>query len=126
MPQKQKAHKAHKEQKAAILIVWFIISLITTTIILFPFVFDRQTILENSPKCISKNHFNIDCSLCGMTRAFIEISNGNFSTAYELNKGSLYIYSSFILNIIIFTTYIIYKTKLKKRNAHKDVNRIDI
>ena len=102
-----------KERKMAILIVWVIISLTTIMILLFPFIASKQTILENTPTCISKSQFNIECSLCGMTRAFIEISSGNYKNAYYLNKGSLYIYSSFILNSIIFLIYSFYLISIK-------------
>ncbi len=50
---------------------------------------------------------------CGMTRAFIEISNGNFSIAYTINKASLYIYFIFAINFIIFIANIIYKQNKK-------------
>jgi hypothetical protein len=96
-----------KELKEPILIVWIIISIITSLIILFPFFTDKQTVLQNTPTCISKSQFNIECSLCGMTRAFVEISNGNFDKAYKLNQGSYYLYISFLLN---FTSFIIYSS----------------
>jgi hypothetical protein len=110
----------HKEQKVAILIVWTIISVTTAIIVVFPFFAERQTVLKNSPTCISKSQFNVDCSLCGMTRAFIEISNGNFINAYVLNKGSLFVYSSFVLNFAIFVTYLIYDIKLKIQKEYID------
>lgn len=87
-------------------------------ILLFPFFADKQTVLENTPTCISKSQFNVECSLCGMSRAFIEISNGCFGNAYDLNKGSLFIYSSFLLNSIIFITYSIYFTLFKRQTAY--------
>ena len=103
--------KKHREQKVAILIVWTVISVATAIIVIFPFFADRKTVLKSSPTCISKKQFNVECSLCGMVRAFIEISNGNFSNAYDLNKGSLFVYSSFVLNLVTFIAYIIYNTK---------------
>lgn len=105
------------ELKVAILIVWIIISIITTTIILFPFFADKQTVLENAPTCISKSQFNVDCSLCGMTRAFIEISNGNFRNAYNLNNGSLFVYLSFIFNSSSFITYSIYSININFKRS---------
>lgn len=100
------------ELKVAVFIVWIIISIITTTIILFPFFADKKTVLENTPTCISKSQFNVDCSLCGITRAFIEISNGNFRNAFNLNNGSLFVYLSFIFNSSIFIAYCIYSINI--------------
>jgi len=102
--------KTYKEQKTAVLIVWSIISIITTSIILFTLFVDEQTVLENSPTCFSMSQFNVECSLCGMTRAFIEISSGNFRDANHLNHGSLIIYMFFLLNSIVFLAYISYFT----------------
>lgn len=107
--------KAYKELKTAMLIVWAAISIITTSIILFTLFADKQTVLVNTPTCISKSQFNIECSLCGMTRAFIEISTGNLREANRLNHGSLIVYMSFILNLIIFLSYISYFTIHRKR-----------
>ena len=101
----------YKEQKVAILVVWTIITLVTTMIILLPFCSDKQTVLKNAPTCISKSQFNVECRLCGMTRAFIEISNGNFRNAIDFNRGSVIIYSSFAFNFLIFIVYLIYKIR---------------
>jgi len=111
-------HKRTKERKVAILITWTIISVITTIILLFPLFADKQTVLKNAPTCISKSRFNVECQLCGMTRAFIEISNGCFTNAYNLNKGSLIVYLSFLLNSIVFIVHSIYITFFKKLNMN--------
>lgn len=113
-----------KEQKVAILIVWTVVSVTISLVILFPFLADRQTVLENAPTCISKSQFNVECSLCGMTRAFIEISNGNIGNAYDLNRGSLFVYSSFLLNSIIFIAYAIYCMIVMKRTRYINDTRI--
>ena len=92
-----------------VIIVWGILSLTTALTVAAPFFLDKKIIMENSPKCISKSQSNIECSFCGMTRSFIEISEGNIIDAYNTNKGSLLIYSCFIINFFIFVGYISYK-----------------
>ena len=114
-----------KEQKVAILIVWTVISVIISLVVIFPLLADSQTVLENAPTCISKSQFNVECSLCGMTRAFIEISNGNIGNAYDLNRGSLFVYSSFLLNSIIFIAYAIYCMIVMKRTRYINETRIN-
>jgi hypothetical protein len=89
----------------AIILAWTIVSFITGIILIWVFVADRQTILKYSPVCISKKQFNIECSLCGMTRAFIELRNGEVKKAVDLNKGSIFLFSSFILNFLIAIIY---------------------
>ena len=102
------------EQKQAILIVWTVITIISFLIIIFPLCADRQTVLKNSPTCISKSRFNIECCLCGMTRAFIEISNGNISSAISFNKGSIPLFFIILLNSVLYIFYLIFRIKSTK------------
>lgn len=91
-----------KEIKTALKTTWVIISLFTTLIILIPFIVDRNNILKITPVCISVSKFNVECALCGMTRAFIEISDGNIKKAYFFNNGSIILYLIFLTNSLIF------------------------
>jgi hypothetical protein len=100
-----------KEQKLAILITWTFISVITIWILLFPFLAGKETVLRAAPACVSKSQFNIECIFCGMTRAFIEISNGSFSKAYSLNRGSFFVYSFFVMNSLTFIIYFLFHRK---------------
>ncbi len=42
--------------------------------------------------CSSRRLLGIDCPGCGMTRAFISISHGEFARAWHLNHASLVVY----------------------------------
>lgn len=42
--------------------------------------------------CSSRRMLGIDCPGCGMTRAFISISRGEFSRAWHLNHASFVVY----------------------------------
>lgn len=42
--------------------------------------------------CLSKMYWGIDCPGCGMTRAFIRISAGQFTKARQLNSASFIVY----------------------------------
>jgi hypothetical protein len=42
--------------------------------------------------CSAKLMWGIDCPACGLTRAFISISDGNFSNAWRFNPASFLIY----------------------------------
>ncbi|MCX6248813.1 MAG: DUF2752 domain-containing protein [Bacteroidetes bacterium] len=98
-----------QERKAALLIAWAILSVLAIFILLFPLVADKETVLRASPVCISKSQFNTECSFCGMTRAFIDITNGSFSAAWSLNKGSLFLYSLFLVNSILFLIFSVHR-----------------
>lgn len=101
-----------KEYQVEIIVIWGIISLITLAVILSTFTIDSKTILENTPVCISKSQLDKDCVLCGMTRAFIEISHGNFSNGHQFNKASIFVYCTFLTNSIVFLMYMYKKIKL--------------
>jgi hypothetical protein len=49
--------------------------------------------------CSSKLIFGIDCPSCGLTRAFIAISQGRFQDAWQLNRISFLMYA-FVLGQI--------------------------
>lgn len=104
-----------REINDAFKIIWMVITLLTTLLILIPFIVDRDKILNNTPVCISMSKYNVECALCGMTRAFIEISNGNFVKAYSLNKGSPFIYIAFLSNSLIFILNSMYYLISKNR-----------
>ena len=42
--------------------------------------------------CTAKRLFGIDCPGCGMTRAFISISSGQFARAWSFNPASFIVY----------------------------------
>lgn len=93
---------------------WGSIALLFITII-FPLFFDSNTVLEATPTCYSVARFNKECSLCGMTRAFIEITNLNLKTATLLNRGSVPLFLIILLNSI-FSVGLSLKEFLKRSN----------
>jgi len=99
------------ERKRAFLLVWCIVSILSIIILLFPIFFSPQTVLNTSPQCISKSTIKNECSLCGMTRAFIEISHGNIQNGLLLNRGSVALFFGMALNIMICISYSVYQNK---------------
>ncbi|MCA0447302.1 MAG: DUF2752 domain-containing protein [Bacteroidetes bacterium] len=49
--------------------------------------------------CLIDKLFGIECPFCGTTRAFCELSNGNFINAYTFNSSIYFVASFFILQI---------------------------
>ena len=93
---------------SSLLIAWGIISVLIISVLIVPFLINSDVILKNTPICPSKLN-NENCLLCGMTQAFIEISNGKFSTAHMFNQLSIPLYGLFIINSIIFVFQLIKK-----------------
>jgi len=49
--------------------------------------------------CATKMYLGMDCPGCGMTRAFIRISSGEFAKARQLNSASFVVYLFFAVQI---------------------------
>lgn len=95
--------------------------LISNILIVLTFIiFSKSLIyfLDTIPHfCLFKNLTTLDCPACGITRAFCEISVGNFSEAYKLNSTSFIIISYIISQIPIRIILIYnenYRIKLHK------------
>lgn len=97
-----------KDIISSILIAWGTISILIITVLVIPFFINIDFISQEIPICPSKLN-NESCLLCGMTRAFVEISNGNFSVAHTLNSLSIPLYSLCIINSSIFVFILIQK-----------------
>ena len=110
-----------KEIRAAFKIVWIIYSAIALLVIAIT-VFSAGTLHEISPVCLSKSLNGEECFMCGMTRAFVEISEGNIINAYILNKLSIFLFSVMSLNSILFILYIVKKfgSLFYKRRSDSD------
>ncbi|NLB48517.1 MAG: DUF2752 domain-containing protein [Erysipelotrichia bacterium] len=108
-------HQLKKEQREAVYIVWTVITIVSFAVIIFPFFTNNETVLKNSPTCISIGKYNRECCLCGMTRAFIEISNGNFRNAISLNKGSIPLFFIITINAIVYIINLINRMYSTKR-----------
>lgn len=92
--------------------VWYILSATIMVLLAITFLFP-DVLMKAAPVCISKSLYGQECFMCGTTKAFIEISKGNFSNAYLLNKLSIILFSLFILNTITFFFYSVYRLKRK-------------
>lgn len=91
------SYKFKKDLSIALNAVWVIVSVFISAVLLLS-VFYPEALLSSAPVCFSKALYNTECFMCGMTRAFNEISRGNFIQANELNSFSNIIYMLFVMN----------------------------
>jgi len=70
-------------------------------IIAFAIFGSRLLILANELPhfCLFNKIIGIPCPVCGITRAFCELSKGNITQAYYLNLSSLFVASFFVFQI---------------------------
>ena len=97
--------------KTASFAVWVIVSVCVAAILIGTCLPAANVVLEISRRCRSPNHGNLDCPLCGMTRSFLAINRGEFDKARSLNKGSIALYASFVLNEALFAVYLARKRR---------------
>ena len=116
-----------KEIRAAFKIVWIIYSAIALLVIAIT-VFSAGTLHEIFPVCLSKSLYGEECFMCGMTRAFVEISTGNILNAYILNKLSIFLFSVMSLNSILFILYTVkkFRSLFYKRRSDSDFQNKNI
>lgn len=118
------SEKFKKDLREAIKIVWILYSALILIVILLT-IFSPETLYKISPVCYSISMFGTECFMCGMTRAFIEISGGNFSNAYDLNRLSLFLFSASLINSAILILYFFTKFKaiLNRNRSHKRLQK---
>jgi hypothetical protein len=93
--------------KCAFLIVWIVISLIVCCILVAPFLMPHDMLLNMMPECEWQARYGVPCPLCGMTHSFFLISSGRFSEARAANQHSLFLYSTFFINSILFLSIVL-------------------
>ena len=103
-----------RDLKKALMISWIIITYIIFILLISPFLFPEDVLLAISPSCVSKTILGQECFLCGMTKSFINISQGNFYQAYRMNNFGIYLYLIFCLNVLSLLSFSIFKLFMKK------------
>tara|TARA_B100001123_G_C14652775_1_gene766323 strand:- start:114 stop:512 length:399 start_codon:yes stop_codon:yes gene_type:complete len=90
---------------------WLILSLGMACAILSPFFLGEEFILSIAGK-LQHGHPQATCPMCGMTRAFIAIANGNPDQAVQLNRGSIPLFAAFAGNTclaVFFLPWCLYR-----------------
>lgn len=88
--------------RSAWLIVWGIFSVVGFTIVMMFFLLPED-LLHAISGAVSVPHN--DCPLCGMTRAFCSISNGELEKAYALNKGSIPLFAVLFVSPLVLLSF---------------------
>lgn len=114
--------------KSAFKTAWMIYSTAIAIMLLLLFILPGDMILNNTPLCESISKYNIECFACGMTRGFVHISEFEFAEARSSNGGSIYVFTVFLLNSVLFVKYLFkFKKSLKlllKRRKQKWVKAV--
>ena len=87
--------------RVALVVAWFAASLLSVPVSFAPFVVPAGTLLRWAPVCARKAKYGQECALCGMTHAFILISQGHFAEASHRNRGSFPLYFGLLGNQLL-------------------------
>lgn len=108
----------------AIKLCWIIFGTMSSLTIISVYILPENIIMHLTPVCQQKKITGMDCPTCGLSRGFMNISNGNIEEAIELNKSSLIIFSLFILNSFFFFSFLFYKIYFKFIILRKSDNKL--
>jgi hypothetical protein len=86
--------------------VWIFYSTMIAALLFALMLMPREQLLNNTPDCESLASTGKECFACGMTRGFGSVSEFDIDGANSANKGSVYIFGIFVLNTLIFVSYI--------------------
>ncbi|MCU7494873.1 MAG: DUF2752 domain-containing protein [Ignavibacteria bacterium] len=100
-----------REFRQGLFTAWAVVSFVVLFILLAPVILPESTLLSLTPVCESKRLGLGQCPLCGMTRAFIEISRGNLNVAGSFNRQSVALYILLVLNQLVFLLFVIFRGK---------------
>jgi hypothetical protein len=112
------SNQSRIERNKAFFLTWLIVTIISLLIIVATYFIDSKEILLLTPNCSYKVLHNSECALCGMTRAFIKISSGDIKTALSLNRASVLLYFSSIVNLFVFISATFLNQKRRLRLDH--------
>jgi hypothetical protein len=95
------------EVRQALMTAWLILCGAAAVALAAPFAMAAETILAVAPTCIWKATYGVECPSCGMTRAFILISQGSFAEAQALNQFAVPLYGVCVWNVALAAFYLV-------------------
>lgn len=97
----------NQQYRMGIIYAWLIISGILLITMLAPYLVPESTLLAASGMFQLKHHDQVKCPICGMTRSFIAITDGNISEAMHYNRWSILVYGILLINKILAAIFLI-------------------
>ena len=89
----------HNRVILIVLICLVLIAMLTNSIAMFFFDVSALNLIQNIPLCVFKWMTSFDCPGCGMTRAFLYLSQFQFIEAFKSNIFSIPLFLAMILTL---------------------------
>lgn len=96
-----------QQPRIAITAAWLIVSAILLPVFLAPCLLSENALLSASRTFQLQHHDQEPCPLCGMTRAFIAISNDNLDEAVNFNQWSVALYGVLLANEFVAAVFLV-------------------
>lgn len=109
--------------KMPVAYAWIACSLVLLFVMLSAFVLPEKVVYDLAPECEWKVKYDKECFACGLTRGFVNISDGNFETASDANSLSVYLFLIFAFNEIIALSvsyFMFFKPLILKLRSEKE------
>ena len=87
-----------RDLKLSLQIVWLALSLLVLATLAAPFALGRERLAHLFPLCESRARYGRECSFCGMTTSFLDISEGRLGDASHANRAGIPLYLVFVSN----------------------------
>lgn len=110
--------------RPACFLVWTILSLLILVVLISPFVVSRDILFSVSAACQIRNHGHEPCCMCGMTKAFIAITEGNIREAMMHNRRSVLLFGTMLGNELLFAGFFMLELNKNIRTRRIDGDRM--
>jgi len=97
----------NQQVRTAIVSAWLIVSAIGLCLLTISCVLSESTILALSDVMRLDHHGDIPCAFCGMTKAFMAISHGDWSLALHFNRWSIALLQAVVCNEFLATAFVV-------------------
>jgi len=99
------------------IVVWGVVSLVGVACCIAPFLLDPETVYGIFPACPALARTGHPCPLCGMTHAFVNITQGKMAEALWHNAHSIALFRWLGVNALAYLFFVL--TQVRK-NKGKD------
>lgn len=104
--------------------VWAILSILSLVVLISPFVVPPDVLFDLSAACQIRNHGHEPCCMCGMTKAFIAIAEGNIRQAMMHNRRSVLLFGILVGNELLFAGFFMLELNKHIRTRRMDGDRM--
>ena len=95
-----------QQVRTALISVWLVVSAVTLVVVSASCVLPEGGLESVAAACQLPPGDRERCLLCGMTRAFVAISDGDLDRANAFNRGSVGLYGIFVGNGVLAVAFV--------------------